>query len=203
MISKVQGKTLGNEAVIALHPKLTPMERGMLAWVVLDPGDRVLDVGAGDGLVLEYLHRNMECEICGMSASMEHVKRSRTRLQNADIVYAQPQDIPWRENAFDAVMIRRDGQAEENWPEIMAEMLRVLRPGGQLVLGVNCYPTPLRQLANLLLREPEEETRQLYESKASVMASVEGAGFEQVTWQQVDLITGVVIGWKPAVTAET
>lgn len=201
MISKVQGKTLGNEAIIALHPKLTPMERGMLAWVVLDPGDRVLDVSAGDGLVLEYLHRNMECEICGTSANMEHVKRSRTRLQNADIVYAQPEDIPWRENAFDAVMVRRDGQGEESWPKILAEVLRVLRPGGQFVLGANCYPTPLRQIANLLIVEQEAETRQLYESKASVLAAVEGAGFEQVTWQQVDLITGVAIGWKPIVVA--
>ncbi len=196
MISKVQSKELHSEAVMTARPKLTTLERGMLTWVVLDPGDRVLDVNTRDGLMLEYLQRNMECDVCGMASTMEQVKRSRSRLQNADIVYGQAEDIPWRENSFDAVLVRKNGQEKDAWNRVLKEVSRVLKPGGQLLIGATCYPAPIRQIANLLLSDHDAEIRQPYESKSEVIQTLQDAGYAQVTWQQADLVSGIAIGWK-------
>lgn len=197
MITKAQSNKLQSEATVAVRPKLTAIERGMLTWAVLDPGDKVLDMNPRDGLLLEYLSRHMECEICGVSNHMEHVKQARSHLQNADILYAQEEDIPWRENSFDAVFIRNEKQEDDVFGRVLKETLRVLKPGGQFLLGAVCYPAPLRQLAKLLTSELSEQDRQPLQSKAGWLRALVSAGFQQVTWQQIDLFNGVVIGWKP------
>lgn len=196
MITKVQGKAVGNSAAIVTRPKLTAMERGMLTWAILDPGDKVLDANTREGLMLEYLYRNMECEICGMSSQMEYVKQSRSRLQNADIVYASTEDIPWKENAFDVVMLRKGQLEAAHWNKTLKEALRVLKPGGQFLASAICYPTPIRQMAHLWEADTMEPRKEL-DSKTSLLKSLEEAGYQQLSWQQVDLATGVVIGWKP------
>jgi len=201
MITKVQSKELRREAILAPRPKLSPVERGMLRWVVLDPGDRVLDANTRDGLMLEYLYRNMECEICGLSTNMEQVKESRSRLQNADVMYASAQDIPWREESFDAVMLRKERGGNDRLCRILEEVLRVLKPGGQFLLGTTYYPTPIRQLAGIFAQEEEEQMPAWMQSKKNTLHLMRGAGFRQVSWQQGDLLSAVAIGWKPGLSA--
>jgi len=38
------------------------------------------------------------------------VRNARERLQSCDIVYAAPGDIPWKENAFDTVLMKYSGE---------------------------------------------------------------------------------------------
>ena len=197
MISKAQDYQIQNGSAVAVRPKLTALERGMITWAVLDPGDKVLDMNPCDGLMLEYLARYMECEVCGISNHMESVKQTRTRLQNADILYAQMEDIPWRENSFDIVFLRRMNQEESDWDAAIKETLRVLKPGGQFLLGATCYPAPLRPVVNLFSTENSRLPRPLFQSKTEWIQFLTEAGYEQVTWEQVSLSSGVAIGWKP------
>jgi len=196
MISKVQSKELRREAILAPRLKLSPVERGMLRWVVLDPGDRVLDANTRDGLMLEYLYRNMECEICGLSTDMEQVKESRSRLQNADVMYSNTQDIPWREDSFDAVMLRKERYENDRLCAILEEVLRVLKPGGQFLLGSPYYPSPLRQLARIFTQEEEEQIPAWKQNKKATLQLLREVGFQQVSWQQGDLLSAVAVGWK-------
>ena len=197
MISKVQSKEFRREAVLAPRPKLDSVERGMLRWVMLDPGDRVLDANARDGLMLEYLYRNMECEICGLSGNMEQVKESRSRLQNADVMYADAQDIPWREDSFDAVMLRKERGGKDRLHRILEEILRVLKPGGQFLLGTAYCPPPLRRFAGIFAQEEEEQTPAWMHGKKETLQLMRVAGFQELSWQQGDLVSAVAIGWKP------
>lgn len=96
MITKVQGKTVSGELSVKACPRLNGLEKAMLKWAVVDPEDRVLDASVGRGLMAEYLRRNMQCEVCGVSSDMEDVRAARARLQSCDIVYAPVGDIPWR-----------------------------------------------------------------------------------------------------------
>ena len=65
----------------------------------------------------------------------------------------------------------------------MQEILRVLRPGGQLVIASR----GLRMF--FADSEPEMEKRQL-------MRALQCAGFKDVSWRSAGLC-GVIIGWKP------
>ena len=147
--------------------------------------------------MLEYLARNMECEICGISNDMEGVKYARARLQNADILYASPEDIPWREDSFHAVFLYGWKMEEDEWEKVLKETFRVMRPGGQLLLGAVHCSAPLRQVARLFLKEGTEMADRPLAQKSDWMKALGAAGYEQVTWQQVGFGQGIAIGWKP------
>ena len=140
MISRAQEKTLSGEIVVKRQQKLSALDKAMLKWAVVDPEDKVLDADIGSGLMAEYLRRNMQCEVCGVSDNMESVRAARSRLQNCDIVYAAPGDIPWLEEAFDTVLMKFGGEEQLVFHRMLSEAARVLRPGGQLILAPHVIP---------------------------------------------------------------
>lgn len=187
MITKVQGKTLADGFVLPRTPRLSALERGMLKWAVIDPEDKVLDANIGSGMMAEYLRRNLLCELCGVSDKMEDVRAARARLQSCDIVYAAPGDIPWREDAFDTVLMKLGGDGLEALRRMLTEAKRVLKPGGQLVLGTMCFP------ASIQGRGGEERRYFRLKPMRELLAQL---GFEKMSWQRTGLATGVVIAWK-------
>ena len=194
MITKMQGKTLAREVVIRKDAGLTGLEKAMLRWAVVDPDDRILDANIGSGMVAEYLRRNMQCEVCGVSDNMEQVRWARSRLQTCDIVYAAAGDIPWRDDAFDIVLMKADGEEPEMLEKMFAEARRVLRPGGQMILGAVCYPQFLRGAAAIFGDATAEEKH--FFSRPLVEKMLGTQSFENITWQRTGLTTGVLIAWK-------
>ena len=172
MITKAGSRTYEAIAYPSMRPRLSAMERGLLKWAVIDRDDRVLDVGLGNGLMVDYLRRNMECEVCGVSDNMELVRQTRSLVCSADLVYAAPGDIPWRDGAFHSVLMRSRRMEAEGFRMQMEEVKRVLKDGGQLVLGIECLPR----------RQAEDTLAQL--------------GFEHFSWERVSFDCGVLICWK-------
>jgi len=194
MISRAQEKTLSGVTGIRKMPQLSALEKAMLKWAVVDPEDRVLDANVGSGMLADYLRRNMQCEVCGVSDQMECVREARSRLRNCDIVYAAQGDIPWMENAFDTVLIRYGGEEEMIFHRMLTETERVLKPGGQLVLGTVYYPAVVNRFAKVFA-DTELEERCFFE-RAWVKGMLEICGFEKPTWQRTGLTTGVMTAWK-------
>lgn len=199
MISKAGSRTYERTQCPPRHPRLSPMERCLLKWAVIDRDDRVLDVGLGNGLMAEYLLRNMECEVCGVADDMELVRSTRGLVRSADLVYAAAGDIPWRDQAFHTVLLRpsrMDGSAMENQ---LREVHRVLKEGGQLVMGMRNLPAPL-QAAMDAMSEAEEETESV--SRRQMMAMLSGLGFEQMSWHPCGIFSGALVAWKRNPLAE-
>lgn len=191
MITKVQGKTVSGELSVKACPRLNALEKAMLRWAVVDPEDRVLDASVGRGLMAEYLRRNMQCEVCGVSADMEDVRAARARLQSCDIVYAPVGDIPWREDAFDTVLMQWRGDAD-SLDRMLSEALRVLKPGGQLVLGTACWPAAMNALRRWMAVSAEGTPV----NRLELQSRLSDLSFEQVSWQRTGLGTGVMTAWK-------
>ena len=199
MISKAGSITYERTQCPPRHPRLSPMERCLLKWAVIDRDDRVLDVGLGNGLMAEYLLRNMECEVCGVADDMELVRSTRGLVRSADLVYAAAGDIPWRDQAFHTVLLRpsrMDGSAMENQ---LREVHRVLKEGGQLVMGMRNLPAPL-QAAMDAMSEAEEETESV--SRRQMKAMLSGLGFEQMSWHPCGIFSGALVAWKRNPLAE-
>lgn len=199
MISKAGSRTYERTQCPPRHPRLSPMERCLLKWAVIDRDDRVLDVGLGNGLMAEYLLRNMECEVCGVADDMELVRSTRGLVRSADLVYAAAGDIPWRDQAFHTVLLRpsrMDGSAMENQ---LREVHRVLKEGGQLVMGMRNLPAPL-QAAMDAMSEAEEEAESVSRRQMKTMLS--GLGFEQLSWHPCGIFSGALVAWKRNPLAE-
>ena len=194
MITRAQGKTLSAEVALSRQPKLSALEKAMLKWAVVDPDDRLLDANIGSGMMAEYLRRHMQCEVCGASDNMDHVRSARSRLRSCDIVYAAPGDIPWKEHAFDTVLMKYGNEDALTLGRMVEETSRVLKPGGQLILGTAYYPALVNMLAGLFAEESAEERRPFRRDEVTEM--LYASSFEKITWQRTGFSTGVMIAWK-------
>ena len=93
------------------------------------PGERVLDLGCGDGTLTLRL-QEAGCEVLGVDSSPEQVAAARARGLQAEVVDGQ--SLPFSER-FDAVF----SNAALHWmlkPEaVLAGVARALKPGGRFV----------------------------------------------------------------------
>ena len=104
-------------------------------------GHRILDAGCGSGPLSAAL-RARGATVTGFDSSPAMVELARRRLgedavlQVADI--SQP--LPFADAAFDDVVSSLVLHYLEDWSAPLAELRRVLKPGGRLILSVN-HPT--------------------------------------------------------------
>jgi SAM-dependent methyltransferase len=99
----------------------------------VDSGDHLLDVACGSGLAIE-LARMRGATCAGIDASSRLVAVARDRSPAADIRVGDMHDLPWAEATFDIATSFRGIWGTT--PEAVAEVYRVLRPGGRLGLTV-------------------------------------------------------------------
>jgi SAM-dependent methyltransferase len=105
-------------------------------------GEHVLEIGFGPGVGLAALARSAPgAEIAGIDPSAEMVTaaRRRTRRYGSRVQVQQgtAAALPWEPGFFDAVCATNSVQLWQPRVASLAEVLRVLRPGGRLVLGVH------------------------------------------------------------------
>ncbi|MFJ1705034.1 class I SAM-dependent methyltransferase [Kitasatospora sp. NPDC088346] len=105
------------------------------------PGERVLEIGFGPGIGLATLARAApDVRIDGVDPSAEMVAAARRRVRRHG-ARVRPQEgtaaeLPWEDAVFDAVFATNSVQLWQPLAASLAEVRRVLRPGGRLVLGV-------------------------------------------------------------------
>lgn len=196
MLSKAENHAMLPQSVSTPKVKLTPVMQALAHWAAIDEGDKVLDMACGNGALLRLISQQIECSLCGIASSMEQYRAVRAMLPDADILYAQPEDIPWRENSFDVVMCGLPFYSMEDPGKILREALRVLKPGGQFLLATAWYPAPLRQLYNCFSGRWEEAQTPVMYGKQEMVATLEAVGFRNVTWRAADMRVGITIGWK-------
>jgi demethylmenaquinone methyltransferase / 2-methoxy-6-polyprenyl-1,4-benzoquinol methylase len=179
------------------------------------PGDRVLDLAAGTGTSsLSFTATGADAVACDFSLGMLRAGQSRLagrkqRGGRLSLVAGDALRLPFRDQAFDAVTISFGLRNVASPTAALAEMRRVTRPGGRLVVcefsTITIAPLDMlyrRYLTSVLpavarrtARHPEAYTY-LAESIADWPAQgelaglIEAAGWSAVRWR--DLSLGVV-----------
>jgi len=119
---------------------------------------RVLDVGAGDGNVaLACAARGARVEACDLSAAM--VRRGRARCADA-VAWreADAQRLPYPDDQFDVVVSAFGVACAPHPRRAGAELARVCRPGGRVVVAAwvpRGLPGRLAELADAVDPPPE------------------------------------------------
>ncbi len=111
-------------------------------------GHRVLDAGCGSGLLASAL-RAKGAHVTGFDASPAMVDLARNRLGEGAAIHVADlaERLPFDDAEFDDVVTSLVLHYLPDWTAPLAEMRRVLRPGGRLLLSVN-HPA-IFKLANL------------------------------------------------------
>jgi SAM-dependent methyltransferase len=101
-------------------------------------GRRILDVGCASGAVSEAL-RARGAAVTGIDSSAEMVKLARQRLgDGADLRQVDAGGpLPFPGGAFDDVIASLVLHYLQDWTAPLAELRRVLTPGGRLIMAVN------------------------------------------------------------------
>jgi SAM-dependent methyltransferase len=107
---------------------------------------QILDAGCGSGPLFEAL-RGRGAIVTGFDSSTTMVELARQRL--GDTAALQVADIgsplPFPDGTFDDVIASLVLHYLEDWTTPLAELRRVLRPGGRLIMAVN-HPTVFKLL---------------------------------------------------------
>jgi trans-aconitate methyltransferase len=103
---------------------------GVFEWLAAQPGERILDLGCGDGQLTERIAVS-GASVDGVDASAEMVASARARGVRAELANAEA--LPHADHAFDAVFSNAALHWVRDQDAMMAEVHRVLKPGGRFV----------------------------------------------------------------------
>ena len=108
---------------------------------------RILEVGCGEGELAERFVRELGCEVVATDQSERMVELTRARGVDARV--ADVQALPFRDGEFDCALAAWMLYHVREVDRALAELARVLRPGGRLVAVTNS-PEHLGELYDLV-----------------------------------------------------
>ncbi|TDC21144.1 demethylmenaquinone methyltransferase [Streptomyces sp. 8K308] len=176
--------------------------------VAARPGERVLDLAAGTGTSSEpFAAAGAFTVPCDFSLGM--LAKGKRRVPWLPFTAGDATRLPFRDGCFDAVTISFGLRNVQDTDGALREMLRVVRPGGRLVVCEFSHPTwaPFRTVyTEYLMRAlPPVATRvssnpdayvylaesiRAWPDQPAFAARLQAAGWERVAWR--DLSGGVV-----------
>jgi len=180
-------------------------------------GERILDIAAGTGTSSAALAKS-GADVVAIDFSSGMIEVGRKRHPTISFVVADAMDLPFADGEFDAVTASFGLRNVENPKKALAEMYRVLKPGGRLVIcefstpsraifraGYTAYMRYLMPtIVGAASSNPEAYTYladsiREWPDQVTLSQWIRGAGFTRVAYR--NLTAGVVAlhrGHKPA-----
>ncbi|MBP8974475.1 MAG: class I SAM-dependent methyltransferase [Anaerolineae bacterium] len=100
-------------------------------WAKL-PGARVLEAGCGVGAYSSQIRRRYSLFVEAFDLEIERVREARADTPHALVAAAE--NLPYRPNLFDIILSNEVIEHVADDRQAVAEMVRVLKPGGRIVL---------------------------------------------------------------------
>lgn len=144
--------------------------RETMARLVLQPTDRLLDVGCGTGMLLQRLSAiHPAAQMFGVDPVPEMLERARCRLSPAtELREGWAEKLPFAAEQFDTVVSCNMFHYIRQPAVALREMGRVLRPGGQLLITDWCDDYLACRACNLYLRLFSRAHFKIYRAKQCV-----------------------------------
>ena len=124
------------------HPIAAPVApdqlRRLLGWLSPPPGGRAVDLGCGEG---EWLQELLLARARLTGVGVDHVlpaaaaERSAQRGLGDRVRWAEADAAAWSEGLFDVVLCVGASHAFGGLADMLADVRRNLRPGGQALVG--------------------------------------------------------------------
>ena len=103
---------------------------GVVEWLNAQMGEFILDLGCGDGQLTQRLAAT-GAHVLGVDASPEMVSAARER--GIETEHANAESLPFHDETFDAVFSNAVLHWVRNHDAMLAQVHRVLKPGGRFV----------------------------------------------------------------------
>jgi ubiquinone/menaquinone biosynthesis C-methylase UbiE len=119
------------------------------------PGKRYLDVGTGNGAVAVHMARTHQMDVIGVDVDPEQIQLAQAAAKGVSNVRFQTLDgraLPFDDGSFDIVSAFKVTHHIPNWQDALAEMLRVVKPGGYFVYADLLLPPRLAAIGERWIR---------------------------------------------------
>ncbi|MGF1482547.1 MAG: class I SAM-dependent methyltransferase [Cyanophyceae cyanobacterium] len=151
------------------------------SWSAISPADVVLDVACGTGEFERLLlSHHPEQQMVGVDISENMLREARQKLPGAAPVsfrVASVTELPLSDRCFDVVVCASSFHYFEKPTIALAEIKRVLKPGGRAIVLDWCRDYFICQLCDFWLRLVDPAHRQCY-TQAELHALLTAASFE-------------------------
>jgi SAM-dependent methyltransferase len=166
----------------------------------IEAGQRVLDVGAGTGaLTAELVRRGAEASAADPSPPF--VAALRERFPDIGVHEAPAEELPWPDESFDAALAQLVVTFMRDAPAGVAEMERVVRPGGVVAVcmwdreGMEMLAAVSRTQQALDPSRPGSEQQTKYRSREDI-EGLFGDGVEMALLEVEAGYTGIDEFWN-------
>lgn len=152
----------GHAIGLLMAVKNRAMSHAALDALLVQPGDRVLEIGFGPGVALAALasHGEAAC-IAGVDPSAVMLAQARRRCLAArdparfDLRPGTAAELPWRDGTFQRVLAVNSFHLWDDPAADLFEVRRVMAPGARLVLGLRVALARPRRLTAPGLRDDQ------------------------------------------------
>ena len=131
--------------------ELEPAARLVVERAAIAPGERVLDLACGTGNAAS-LAAAAGARVTGLDSAPRLVEVARGRVPDAEFVVGDALDLPFEDGAFDAVLSIFGVIFVPDPARAVAEIVRVLVPGGRALLSAWRPEGPITSMVGVLGR---------------------------------------------------
>ncbi len=129
----------------------SPRIEQVIRSLSIEPGARVIEVGAGTGL--SFAAYPAHCQVTGIDLAPEMLEKAQEKIdrngwRHLKVIEMDALDLKFQDNSFDYAMAFHVVSVVPDAARLMREVLRVTRPGGTVVI-INHFRSRNRLLATL------------------------------------------------------
>jgi arsenite methyltransferase len=119
-----------------MTPDVVEQRRATRALLALQPGEKVLDIGSGPWFLADEMAAEVgpEGAVHGVDPSESMLAIARRRESSAQYALGDAVSLPFEDETFDAAIATQVYEYVPDMPAALAEVRRVLRPGGRLLI---------------------------------------------------------------------
>ncbi len=144
-----------------LTPDVVDQRRIVLAALDLKPGESVLDVGPGPGLLLEEMAKCVGAKGRAVGADLSEPMLELARRRCADLAWVETEvadasSLPYTPESFDAIVSTQVYEYVEDIEGAFSKLFEITRPGGRVAILDTDYDSLV-----LFSEDEERQTRVL------------------------------------------
>jgi ubiquinone/menaquinone biosynthesis C-methylase UbiE len=121
----------------------------LLHMVDFKAGQKYLDVGCGNGAAAIHLARKYGLNVTGIDVDPAQIRLANAHSQKVNKARFLTTDgtrLPFEDGQFEIVFTNKVTHHIPNWREALAEMIRVVKPGGFFIYSDLVLPLPLAKV---------------------------------------------------------
>jgi ubiquinone/menaquinone biosynthesis C-methylase UbiE len=123
----------------------------MLELIKVSDNDRVLDVGCGNGSLINRISQKADIKAYGVDISPNMIEECRKKYSNIQFEVTTGENLPFNGNYFDIVTICCVLHHLHNPSTFFNEAKRVLKPDGTLMIAEPLFYFPAKQITDYII----------------------------------------------------